>query len=165
MVDEFGHGFAPGSVVGAEDEFEPGLPAEVVDDGAGSFAVFVGDDGLAEAAGVELLEEPGGAGEGDEAFEEDFFEVGVEKGNGAGGEFGADEAGHGDFDGAADGGADFFVGGRREAKGFFGVDNGAVDGDEMVHEGAIEVVENGLYRLSFRRHGQMTRERRGDFKT
>ena len=144
VAGELGHGFAPGGVVGAEDEFEPAVPAEVLEEGAGGVADFVGEDGLAEAAGVKLFEEPGSSGERVEFLEHDFVKMPAVEREGLGGEFGADEAGEGEFNAAADGGADFIVGGGGKAELLLGEGDGAVNGAEMVDEGAVEVVENGL---------------------
>ena len=146
VAGELGLGFAPGGVVGAEDEFEPAVPAEVAEEGAGGITDFVGEDGLAEAAGVELLEQPGGAGEGVEFVEHDFVEVAPVEGKGGRGELGADEAGEGELDAAADGGADLGIGGGREAELLLGEGDGLVNGAKMVNKGAVEIVENGLDR-------------------
>ncbi len=143
-LGELGHGLAPRVVVGAEDELEPGVPAEVVEEGAGGLADLISEDGLAEALGVELLEEGGGAGEGVEGGEHHLVEVAAVKGEGFSGELGADEAGEGELDAAADGGADLRIGGGREAEFGLGIGNALVDGVEVVDEGAIEIVENGL---------------------
>lgn len=143
---ELGVGLEPGRIHRSEYGVEEVGDAEVIHEGAGGGAVFVGEDGAADAAGFEGFEEFAGAGEEGDAVEHVCVPVGAVDGEGffeEGGVFFAEEALDGDFEAAADGAVNLFHGGLGEAEGAHGVDVGFVDGGEVIEEGAIEVEEDG----------------------
>ena len=140
---ELGLRFQPLGVGGAEHEFKKGCEAEVVADGAGGGAVLVGEDGAGDAVGVESREEFAGAGEGVHAFEQ----VGGPEGAVEAEAFGhlrlGDKCAHGVFQAAADGVFNLFAGGRGQPELRQCVGVAAMDGGQVVDQGAIEIEEDG----------------------
>ena len=136
---EFGLRFQPGRVAGAEDTVEKRGEAEMVADPAGVVAALVGEDGEGAAGGAAFADEVEGAGEREDVFEEDRIRVGDMRADGGGDVFLGQEAAHGVFEAAADGGADLGEGGGGPAELRQGVDVAAVDGGEGIDEGAVEI--------------------------
>ncbi len=86
-------------------------------------------------------------------------------GEGGGREFGADEALQRQLNAAAHRRAHLLVRRGRQPQRLLGVDDAAVDGAKIVHQGAIQVIENGLARGAGVCILITTRNPRGVFKT
>lgn len=143
MSGELGLGFQVRRVLGAEEAVEVGIEAEVGADLAAVVAAFVGEDGDLHAAGVLGTDELERAGHERHVLEEDLFGVGDVFLRGLGDEGLGEEVAHGIFQAAADGAADLLHRGRGKAVLREDVSVAALDGDEGVDDGAVEIEEEG----------------------
>jgi hypothetical protein len=149
---ELGLGLEPRRVLGAEVGVEERGEAEVIADESGGGAEFVGENGGLGAGGADGGEDFAGAGEQDDVVEHGGVPVRAVDRERFGDAVGADERGDGVFEAAADGGANAFIRGRREAEFHHRVAVAAMDRGEVVDECAVEVEKD----RGERRHERVT---------
>ena len=147
VLGKLGFRFEPRGVHGAEDALQKMVHLEVFEDVASGGAVFVGEDAAGDALKAKELEQFAGARQERDAEKHVFGPeraIDLDGLRNKRGMVGAEDAGHGDLQAAADGAVDILHGRLGQAEMGGGVAMAAMNGGEVIEQGAIEIEEDGV---------------------